>query len=207
MRGRADWDRRNAFVASYLWSPTVHYSDHWKGVLLNGWTFSGITTIQSGIPMTFDNPADVGVNGSGAAEHAFLTGQAIASSNHTIQQFFNVNAFVNPLCSYSAQPFNPQAIEQQNCTTDGIKYSLLGQYGQSGRNILSGPGFSNTDFAVIRDFAFAERCKGEFRAEFFNIFNQVNFGNPGTTVGTSSFGIIQSANAGRVTQFALKFFW
>lgn len=207
MRGRASWDRRNAFVASYLWSPPVHYSEHWKSVLLNGWTFSGITTIQSGIPMSFNNPTDVAVNGSGAAEHAFLTGQPIAMSNHTIGQFFNVSAFVNPLCSYVAQPFNAQAIEQQNCTPDGIKYSLLGQYGQSGRNILSGPGFSNTDFAVIRDFAFKERYRGEFRAEFFNFLNQVNFNNPGTTVSTSSFGRIQSSAGGRVTQFALKFFW
>src|SRR5208283_623879 len=45
MRGRASWDRRNAFVASYLWSPPVKFSDHWKNVLMGGWTFSGITTI------------------------------------------------------------------------------------------------------------------------------------------------------------------
>ena len=207
MRGRAAWDRRNAFVASYLWSPAVHYSDQWKRELLNGWTFSGITTIQSGLPMSFYNPTDVAVNGTGASEHAFLNGQAIASAHPTISQFFNVNAFVNPLCSFVSQPFNPQAVEKQNCTPDGIQYSLLGQYGQSGRNILSGPGFSTTDFAVIRDFTFTERYKGEFRAELFNFFNQVNFGNPGNTVSTSSFGHIQSANPGRVVQFALKFFW
>ncbi|MGH9325599.1 MAG: carboxypeptidase regulatory-like domain-containing protein [Terriglobia bacterium] len=207
MRGRASWDRRNAFVASYLWSPSLHFSQHWKSVLLNGWSFSGITTIQSGSPITFFSPTDVAVNGTTASEHAFLTGQRIGLSHPTINQFFNTNAFVNPLCSFVEQPFNPQVIQQENCTPDDIKYSLLGQYGQSGRDILSGPAFSNTDFALIRDFTFKERYKAEFRAEFFDIFNQVNFDNPNSTVTAPTFGQITGANSGRIIQFGLKFFW
>jgi hypothetical protein len=207
MRGRATWDQRNAFVASYLWSPSVHVSQHWKNVLLNGWTLSGITTVQSGLPITFFSPADVAVNGTTASEHAFLTGQHIALSHPTVNQFFNVNAFVNPLCSFLSQPFNPQVIEQENCTPDGVKYSLLGLYGESGRNILSGPGFSNTDFAILRDFIFKERFKAEVRGEFFNIFNQVNFGAPGNTVTSPTFGQLLSANPGRIIQLGLKVFW
>ncbi|MGH9326169.1 MAG: hypothetical protein ACRD2B_05705, partial [Terriglobia bacterium] len=207
MKGRAAWDRRNAFVASYLWSPPVHFSDHWKNTLLGGWTISGITTLQSGAPITFFAPVDVGVNGTTAPEHAFLNGQRIGLNNPTVNEFFNVNAFLNPLCTFVPQPFNPQVIEQTNCTPDGIKYSLLGTYGQSGRNILSGPAYSDTDFDVIRDFTFKERYKVEFRAEFFNLFNQVNFGQPSSTVGSSSFGQLLSADPGRIIQFALKFFW
>ncbi|MGH9327965.1 MAG: carboxypeptidase regulatory-like domain-containing protein, partial [Terriglobia bacterium] len=45
MRGRSDWDRRDAFVASYLWSPPFKFSNHWKNELLGGWTLSGITSI------------------------------------------------------------------------------------------------------------------------------------------------------------------
>jgi hypothetical protein len=83
----------------------------------------------------------------------------------------------------------------------------LGQYGQSGRNILSGPAFSNTDFAILKEFPFKERYRVEFRSEFFNVFNQVNFNNPDNTVTDSTFGQILSAHPGRVIQFALKFFW
>jgi hypothetical protein len=211
MRGRASWDRRNAFVASYLWSPPVKFSDHWKNVLVGGWTFSGITTIQSGMPITFNSPVDVAVNGTTAAEHAFVNGQRI-SMNHPnrnafVNEFFNTNAFVNPTCSFTPQPGNSQVIEQENCTPDGITYSLLGQYGQSGRDILSGPAYNDTDFAVIRDFALKERFKAEFRSEFFNIFNQVNFGQPNSTVTSSTFGQITSAGPGRIIQFSLKVFW
>ncbi|HEV2379449.1 MAG TPA: carboxypeptidase regulatory-like domain-containing protein [Terriglobia bacterium] len=212
MKGRAQWDRRHAFVASYLWSPPVKFSDHWKNVLLGGWTFSGITTIQSGMPITFYNPVDVAVNGTTAGEHAFLTGQPIAM-NHAnrgamVNEFFNTKAFVNPTCSFTVPSApDPQVIEHENCTPDGITYSLLGQYGQSGRDILSGPAFSNTDFAVLRNFAFKERYKVEFRAESFNIFNQVNFGNPNSTVTSSTFGQLTNANPGRIIQFGLKVHW
>jgi hypothetical protein len=98
-------------------------------------------------------------------------------------------------------------IEQENCTPDGIPYNLLGQYGQSGRNILSGPAYVNTDIAVLKEFPFRERYRVQFRGEFFNIFNQVNFGNPDSTQTDSTFGQILGANSGRVIQFALKFFW
>jgi hypothetical protein len=211
LRGRADWDRRNAFVASYLWSPPVKFSDHWKNVLLGGWTFSGVTTIQSGAPITFYSGADTAVNGTTAAEHAFLNGQAIGLNHSSraamVNEFFNTSAFVSPICSFTPQPFNPQVIEQENCTPDGIPYNLLGQYGQSGRNILSGPAFSNTDFAVLKEFPFRERYRVQFRSEFFNVFNQVNFNNPDNGVTDSTFGQILGANSGRVIQFALKLFW
>jgi hypothetical protein len=105
------------------------------------------------------------------------------------------------------QPGNLQVIQKENCTPDGIPYNLLGRYGQSGRNILSGPAYSDTDFAIFRDFAFGERYKAELRGEFFNIFNQVNFNNPDNTVTDPTFGQILGANSGRVIQVSLKFFW
>ncbi|HET7101800.1 MAG TPA: hypothetical protein VFJ52_11670, partial [Terriglobia bacterium] len=100
-------------------------------------------------------------------------------------------------------------IETQNCAPSNIIYSLLGRYGQSGRGILSGPAFSNTDFSILKDFAYRERYKVQFRAEMFNVFNQVNFNDPDTTVedGIGTFGTIQGANSGRVIQLALKVIW
>jgi hypothetical protein len=210
-RGRADSDRRNAFVVSYLWSPPIKFNDHWKNVLLSGWTFSGITSIQSGAPITFFGGIDAAVNGTTAAEHAFRTGQPIAL-NHTsraamVNEFFNTAAFTSPICTFTPQPGDAQVIEQENCTPDGIPYNQLGQYGQSGRNILSGPAYSDTDVAVFRDFVFEERYKAEARAEFFNVFNQVNFLNPDNTETDPTFGQLLGANSGRQVQFSLKFFW
>jgi hypothetical protein len=217
MRGRADWDRRNAFVASYLWSPSVHFSDHWKNVLLGGWTVSGITSVQSGPPISFFSPIDVAVNGTGASEHAFLTGKAIPLSHPNrgamVNEFFNTAAFASPICTFTPQPGNPQVIQQENCTPDGIRYNLLGQYGQSGRNILSGPAYSDTDFTIMRAFTLKERYRAEVRGDFFNIFNQVNFTSPAdysnsnNTVTDSGFGQLLGANPARVVQVSVKFFW
>jgi hypothetical protein len=218
IRGRANFDRRHAFVASWLWSPPLKFSEHWKDALLGGWSFSGITTIQSGMPMTFSYGGyglDVAVNGTvSAPQHAFPSGQPIPVGHPNraamINRFFNTNAFLDPTCTYDsvAAQGNPQYIEQSDCTPDGIKYSLLGKYGATGRNILSGPAYSSTDFAVLKDFPFKERYRFEFRSEFFNAFNQVNFGNPDSSViDGPAFGTIQGASPGRVIQFGLKFFW
>ena len=62
----------------------------------------------------------------------------------------------------------------------------------------------NFDFSVIKNTRLVERANLQFRAEFFNVFNHPNFGGPGTTFGTSSFGVIGSSNDGRTIQFGLK---
>jgi len=219
IRGRANFDRRNAFVASWLWSPPVKFSEHWKNALLAGWTFSGITTIESGAPMTFTNSGlDVAVDGTFAPQHAFPSGQRITTShpnrNAMIGQFFNTNAFVDPTCTYNSTlaTGNPTYIEDSNCTPFDIKYNLLGTFSPLGRNILSGPALNSTDFAVLKDIPINERFRFQFRSEFFNVFNQVSFNNPDTGVlDGAAFGTIQGANQtaapARVIQFGLKLFW
>jgi hypothetical protein len=217
IRGRANFDRRNAFVASWLWSPPVRFSDHWKTELLGGWSFSGITTIQSGAPMTFSNSGtDVAVDGTNAPQHAFPNGQKIALAHPNrsamLSQFFNTNAFVNPTCSFVPQTGNPQVIEQENCTPFGINYNMLGTFSPLGRNVLSGPALNSTDFAILKEIPINERFRMQFRSEFFDIFNQTSFNNPDTGVlDGAAFGTIQAANVtaspSRVIQFGLKFFW
>jgi hypothetical protein len=212
-RGRSDFDVRNAVAATYLWSPPIKFGSQWKTALLGNWTFSGITTLQSGTPITFLNGVDSALDGTNGyrQESAFLNGQPIALSHSSrgamVNEFFNTGAFVSPLCGFTAQTGNPQVIEQENCTPTGYKYSMLGQFGNSGRGILSGPDMLNTDFAVLKDFPLKELKRFEFRAEFFNIFNTANFNKVDYTVTDSTFGKLTAANSGRVIQFGLKFYW
>jgi hypothetical protein len=94
-------------------------------------------------------------------------------------------------------------------------------FGNVGRNVLRGPGQSNVDFSIIKRFPLSESKNIEFRAEFFNLFNHVNFANPisdFTAVPSTSinpigqikgdpgdFGRINStSNNPRLIQFALK---
>ena len=79
-------------------------------------------------------------------------------------------------------------------------------YGTSGRNILRGPGQRDVDMGVIKFIPIKEKIRAEFRSEFFNLFNNVNFALPNNNVLVpATLGRITSTSAGpRVVQFALK---
>lgn len=103
-RGRSKWDRRDVVVASWLWNKPLRFSNKMLNSLVGGWTLTGITTLQSGAPLTFLMGSDVALDGTGGSQHAQLAPSATASNitidhpnrNAFITQFFNVNAFVQP---------------------------------------------------------------------------------------------------------------
>ena len=190
-RGPSDWDRTHAFVASWLWSLPWKFNSRPLEAVAGGWTLTGITTIQSGLPITFTQGEDVALDGTNGGllgiQHAVWNGQPIARSHSSradmVAEYFNTAAFVPP-----------------NLVAPGT-------YGNAGRGILRGPGFNNTDFSAMKDFAFTERYRMQFRSEFFNLFNQVHFDIPDSAANSDGFGSIRSAGAARVIQFALKFMW
>ncbi len=65
-------------------------------------------------------------------------------------------------------------------------------YGNSGINLLRGPGFSQIDFAMQKTFTLKERYHATLRAEAANLLNHANFGNPSATLGASGFNTIRS---------------
>jgi hypothetical protein len=79
--------------------------------------------------------------------------------------------------------------------------NAIGTFGDSGKNILRGPRLFDTDLGLLKDFAVVERMKIQFRAEFFNAFNNVNFSQRQNYLGSSSTGRITSAGNPRVLQF------
>ena len=86
----------------------------------------------------------------------------------------------------------------------------FGRFGTLGRDTFRGPGYKDFDVSLIKDTSFGRRGKNElgivqFRAEFFNIFNVVNFALPSNLVLGSGFGIIsKTAGTSRQIQFSLK---
>jgi Carboxypeptidase regulatory-like domain len=84
-------------------------------------------------------------------------------------------------------------------------------FGNLGRNAIVGPGWEDVDLALIKNTKVTERINVQFRADAFNFFNHPNWGQPGGTVGTLNFGVIQStrfptgdSGSSRQMQFALK---
>ena len=77
-------------------------------------------------------------------------------------------------------------------------------FGNTGRNILRGPGLFSLNASVFRTFAIRESVKVQFKAESFGLTNSPIFSNPSATVGSSSLGIISASKGERQFRFALK---
>lgn len=84
--------------------------------------------------------------------------------------------------------------------------AVLGTYGNSGRNSLTGPSFFNTDMSLVKNFPFLPResSRVQFRADVFDLFNRAPFNNPTTSLSSSLFGKITSAGNSRQIQLALR---
>ena len=198
--GPSDFNRPQRLVVSYVYLfPQVHQSRGFVGEALSGWSLSGITTAQSGLPLTFTDPTGGAVYGSFSTSTAeFCPGQGWSN-------VINPGTITSNLSSY----FNASAFCK--IPVVGAVNGVGGAtgYGNSGRNILFGPGQFNWDMSVAkltRVGGIREDATLEFRFEGFNVFNHPMFSNPGTAVGTASFGVISTTSVGpRILQLALKY--
>jgi len=94
---------------------------------------------------------------------------------------------------------------------DTNAFTAVARFGNLGRNVIIGPGFSNIDFSVLKNTRLNEKLTFQFRTEVFDLFNHANFGQPGRVVGTASFGRITNtrfptgdSGSSRQIQFAAK---
>jgi hypothetical protein len=172
------------FVANFVWSlpfgrgkQFVANTPFVKDIVA-GWEFSGIVEFQSGQPLAITQPNNT--FGFTEAQRPNTTGQSVHADTQTLAEWFNTGSF-----------------------SEAPDYTL----GDSSRFPLQGPGLENWDLALQRNFMITDRTKLQFRGEFFNAFNHANFNNPNGNVASSSFGAISSAQAGRVTELVLRFFF
>ena len=185
-RGRSDFDARHTFAASWLWTPVKSGGGLLRRIA-GGWNLAGIHRIRSGYPVTFYIGDDVALGGDicgGGQQHPdILANPALdhKSRQQMIERFFNTDLFQAP---------------------------QEGAYGTGGRNVLSGPAYSTSDFAILKDFGITERAKIQFRAEMSNALNQVNFNAPENYMTSGDdFGRILGASPGRAIQLGLKVLW
>jgi hypothetical protein len=163
-----------------------------------GWQFLNITSITSGPPFTVYSGIQQTGAGAGGTDRPDLVVVPDFSSGRTIREdYFEPGADNN---SFFSIPID---------VPDGSGPNS-GRFGKLGRNAFRGPGFRDFDMALIKDTPFGHRRKSElgiveFRAEFFNIFNIVDFGLPSNTVLGTGFGTIShTAGPSRQIQFSLK---
>ncbi len=198
------FDSRHRLVLSYLWELPVPRYGGPKGMVLDGWAVSGITTLQRGFPISIKSNADIELMNSFDFElpgkpNLVAPFRALNPRSHG-GYAFDTGSFVLPTIDPSVNPL-----------------TLLGS---SPRTLCCGPGISNFDFSVQKILPLSERKHFEFRAEFFNIFNHAQFLNPdgnisdgnfltdGVTIDPSNpgdFGRVKHTRDPRNIQFALKF--
>jgi len=71
--------------------------------------------------------------------------------------------------------------------------------------MLEGPGYHNIDLGLYRDFRMGQRYTMQFRTEITNVFNLVNYSNPGANLNSSAtFGTIRSASDMRQVQLGIR---
>ncbi|MBV9404068.1 MAG: carboxypeptidase regulatory-like domain-containing protein [Acidobacteriaceae bacterium] len=182
-RASSDFDRRQRLVFSGFYEfPHFYKRAGFGSQVLNGWQLATILTIQSGTPFSVLTNATAFVQARADANpatpgcNATLSGSTISRLN----EYFNLACFAPALAA--------------------------GDFGNTGRNILVGPGQRNIDISVLKFFPVAEHSYFELRAEFFNAFNNVNFANPVNILASTNPGAIVATTTGpRVVQFAAKF--
>ena len=77
--------------------------------------------------------------------------------------------------------------------------------GNEGRDIVRGPGLQRVDLSLFKNIAIHRSHEVQLRVEAFNLFNHPHFGQPGSTIGTATFGAITSADDGRIVQLGVKY--
>ena len=197
--GPSDFDRRHRFVTSFVYDvPKLVSDSSTSRVLLNNWQLNGILTLQTGTPFSI-----VDVVGNNIIQRANLAPgfsgsiETSGSTQSRLGGFFNTGAFVasRPILAGGnlGTPNNPT-------------FDPNHPFGNTPRNFLYGPGQKNMDFSIVKFIPIRESLRGEFRTEFFNLFNWANFANPNTNIAVpSTFGRITATSAGpRVIQFAFK---
>jgi hypothetical protein len=196
--GRSEFNREHRLVISGVYDlPKTKHESDFARALLNNWQFAGIAVFQSGLPFSvIDNPGNAVF--SRANFNPAFTGEVQCSGDVSgcLNNYITQGAFVT-----SRPRLDGTSVGVVNNPT----FDRTAPFGNTPRNFLTGPGQKNVDISVIKFIPINERVRGEVRAEFFNVFNWVNYANPVNNIAIASFGKIISASTGpRVVQFAFK---
>jgi hypothetical protein len=186
-KGHSDFDRTHRLVANYGYEiPKFGFALNNTAVgkaLFSGWEVSGVVVAQSGTPFSITDSGGAVFYGTTGSRANYAPGATLAtaelsgSPESRLSQYFNTAAFTK------AGNF----------------------FGNVGRTTMRGPMQRNTDISLQKRFVITERISAQFRGEFFNVLNLVNFANPNGSIASTSFGNISATEGNpRIIQFALK---
>ena len=185
-RGIAGYDVPHRVVASFLYDlPFGKRGRFAKSIpvlnyAIDGWQLSGIVEFQKGLPLSINNPSNQLGGFTAVQRPNQIAAAGLPRGDRTLDRWFNTSAFTaaNAL-----------------------------QFGTAPRFPLYRPGINNWDLSLMRNFQVAERLRLQFRGAFYNALNHGQYGAPGNTLNTTTFGRISSGRDARITEVALRIFF
>jgi len=157
-RGSSDYDLRHRLILSSVYQLPFgpgqpHLQKGLASRVLGGWQLSGLSAFQSGKPFDIYSSRD--------SEYTGLTNRPDLVGNPAIPAGAPQDETGPPLSAFAVQPF--------------------GRPGNLGRNTFTGPRYFNTDLNLSKTTNITERIRVQFRAEAYNVFNRIQFDQPGTS--------------------------
>jgi len=209
--GNSEYDLRHRFTFSPTYLIPLVKS---PGQMLEGWSLNAIVTVQSGLPFTVADLATtdwLGTNekansnsiGNGVFQYWNYVGPRDAFSYNTVAPTkltgsaatSNATCLVDALAPYGAnaqlQGLARAALFNAGCLMSGsgvLTPPAYGTVGDAGHGFFLGPNYRNVDLSIAKLWRWKERFSAQFRAEFFNSFNRVDFNAPGLDPSKGSFG-------------------
>ena len=202
-KGRSTLDIRNNFVSNISYEFPRTALTGFAGAVANGWQVNGIVSLSDG--HAFDIRETNTAQNRAVRRGTGLRPNLIPGGNNDPvlggpDRYYDVNQFVPSVCFGSTV-----------CRAGDPDYQV-GYFGNLGYNTATGPGLATFDFSVLKDLRLTEGNRLQFRAEFFNLFNRVNFYLPDDTPflsnGTrdpAAGTIRRTRTSARQIQFGLKF--
>lgn len=185
-RARADGDRRQVFVQSYVYELPFGKGKQFltsgpAAQIFGGWQINGLFTLMTGEPFNLSVAGGI-INAPGNANTPNINGAFKTIKDVGPGTFwFDTSIFSNP---------------------------ATGTFGNLGRNILSGPAFAHLDASIFRTFKVTERFQAQFRVESINFTNTPHFNNPNGDITSPNFGRVTGVNGApngpREIQLGLK---
>lgn len=177
--GTSGYDRRQIATLNFNYElPIFQNATGAAKDVMGGWTISGISTMETGNPLTVTTPYDN--LGFGGDTTNYVNQSGLVIYPHTFQHWFAGNVFSMPAAL---------------------------QWGNEPKNSIKGPGRDQWELSLFKTFRFSDRSGFEFRAAAFNVWNHTQFTGVDTGLTDSTFGQINGTADPRIFQLGAKMFF
>ncbi len=193
--GWSDYDARHVMVINFVYElPVFKDKSALTGKLLGGWQLSGMIQFQTGTPLTIGRTGDyAGIGVTNFQPWEVLGDPKLPSSEQAFSQGKTDDNFFFRTTDASGNPLF--------VAPDPGTFSKT----QNRNSLLHRQGWQNWNMGLFKDFAITERQSLQVRAEFFNLPNHPNWGNPNTNPTSATFGKITSKSNNRNIQLSLRY--